>query len=205
MVELITTIGAIIIISIWSMPFKETLFSRFGEFTFVGLAAAVLWYTNLRTLYNVTLLPMATGNYQLIIPVILGSIIFIRPFYRKVGNLALWPMAMMMGFALGTNVAGLAITQFWNQIIATAKFSMNSPLNIFTGLLMMVITITVLISFTTTFEHKGTTVGRISEVGRWALTLAFGTGLGNFIMSRIGMIASILQWLMYLWLGLGAL
>jgi hypothetical protein len=189
--DLITTLGAIVMIFLWMIPFKENILSRIGEFTFIGLGMGITLFSATRNLLSAGIEPFLAGEWALIVPIVLGLVLIARVFSRSVRNLALWPLAMMLGYAIGAVVGGQTIAQVWKQMLATAQFSTATPLAIFEGVIVLVIVVCGVLSFTTTIEHEGTWMGTVAEIGRWGLMMAFGLGFGSWIMSRIGMIASL--------------
>ncbi len=200
-IDLITTVAAIMSISILSIPFKESMFSRVGEFFFIALAGAVGVWATLTTIYSTGYLPLMAGNYLLIVPFILGGVIILRPFVRQLKDISLWPLALVFGYQIGNSVGGSIVSDIWNQVKSTIKISTADPFSLLVSLMIIGLIAVTLISFTTTIEHKGA-IGKLAAAGRMALLIAFALGFGVYMMGRFGLYAARLQYLIYSWLGL---
>ena len=195
-----TWLAAINSIALWSIPIKESPFSRAGEFIYVGLGAGVALFSVWNALYSKALQPMFAGNWITIIPVILGLIVLLRPFLGGVlKTIAIWPLAMVLGYGIGSNVAGMTITQIWKPLVSTATINTTDALSLVSTIVILVVFTTVLFSFTSTVEHTGI-IGQVASIGRWWLVAAFGLAFGRWMMSRMGFIAARVQFFIYQWL-----
>jgi hypothetical protein len=187
------------------VAFRETQFSRWGEFVYVGLGAAVAMFSILNAVWATGIQPMLAGDWIRIIPIILGVIILLRPFVGGLlRNIAIWPLAMVLGYGMGSNVAGLTITQIWVPLTSTASLDTTSAFSLFTSIVVLVVFATVLFSFSSTVEHTGV-VGSVASVGRWFLIMTFGLAFGRWMMSRLGFIAARFQFFIYQWLEIAPL
>ena len=136
----------------------------------------------------------------MIIPVILGVIIFLRPFiHGRLRNISIWPLAMVLGYGIGANIAGLTVSQIWTPVLSTATIKTTDAMSLFTTIIIFVVFATVLFSFTSTIEHTGV-IGTVASVGKWWLIAAFGLAFGQWMVSRMGFIAARMQFFIYQWL-----
>jgi hypothetical protein len=195
-----TWLAALNSLALWSIPIKESPFSRAGEFVYVGLGAGVALFSVWNALYTKGISPMIGGDWLLIVPMILGLIVLLRPFIGgPFRSIAIWPLAMVLGYGIGSNVAGLTISQIWKPLLSTATIKTGDWLAVLTSIVIIVVFSTVLFSFTSTVEHTGI-IGSVASIGRWWLVAAFGLAFGRWMMSRMGFIAARVQFFIYTWL-----
>lgn len=196
-----TTVAAILMISLYSLMIKETIFSRWGEFIYVGMATSITFFTAYSALYSTTLIPLSQGQLAQLIPIVLGFIILLRPFFKSLKNIALWPLAIFTGFTLGSNIAGLIYSQVWSQVIAVAEINTSSLTSLSISIIYAIVVVFVVLSFTTTVTHKGS-FGRVAQIGRILFILCLGLAFGDYIMARVALVLSRVQYLIYNWLGI---
>ncbi|MFH0748810.1 MAG: hypothetical protein V1915_02670 [Candidatus Bathyarchaeota archaeon] len=203
MVDLIYTPIALLILIIWSAVYKQTIVFRVVLSSFVGVQMGFYFARYVQTTFWVqTFKPLIEGNYILIIPVILGFMLFIRFFKPKHRMLSLYPAVLLLAFTLGQTVAGNLIGMVYSQFIATMKIpTTGDPLTIFNAVFGLVTVVTTMIYFVVTVEHKGL-LGVVARIGRFLVLMSLGAAFGLFMMSRIGMVAGKLNYLTSVWLGL---
>jgi len=207
-INLMTTIVAILMLMLWSLIIKETIISRIAEFIYIGMGTALVLYQTLANLWSTTLLPISQGSVLRIIPVLLGLLVLFRPFSDKIKNLVVWPLAVFLSYSIGSATAGLTISTVWRNLVSAAKINTRTPFDLFTSIVFLFVLLSATLSFTLTFGTKGSVgniLGKIASIGRYLLLMAFALGFGDYFLSRMGLIASRVQYFVYEWLGLSPL
>ena len=120
------------------------------------------------------------------IPFILGIFMILR-LVPKLGWLARWAIAYIVGMAAGLRFYGFLNSNVLNQIKASAIDFTSDWGTIINGLIVFIGTLTGLIYFFYSTEHKGV-VGRLSRIGIYFLMIKFGAAFGFAVMGRISLL-----------------
>ena len=127
------------------------------------------------------------------IPFILGIFMLLR-LVPKLGWLARWAIAYIVGMAAGLRFYGFLNSNVLNQIKASAIDFTSDWGTIINGLIVFIGTLTGLIYFFYSTEHKGV-VGRLSRIGIYFLMIKFGAAFGFAVMGRISLLIGQLNYL----------
>lgn len=186
-------IGTFFILAILSYIYKENVFYRFGEYSFVSISLAVKATSAYKSIIGTCITPMSVGRYVMIIPFFLGLALFLR-YYRKLAFIPRWSVAIMTGVGSGLAIRGLMDTNFVQQIKgAIAPMLSLTPYNIAVNTLVLFMTVSIIVYFLFLFEQKGV-LYPIARIGRWSMMIFFGATLGatlliglsfNALLSRI--------------------
>ena len=120
------------------------------------------------------------------IPFILGIFMLLR-LVPKLGWLARWAIAYIVGMAAGLRFYGYLNSNVLNQIKASAIDFTSDWGTIINGLIVFIGTLTGLIYFFYSTEHKGV-VGRLCRIGIYFLMIKFGAAFGFAVMGRISLL-----------------
>ena len=120
------------------------------------------------------------------IPFILGIFMLLR-LVPKLGWMARWAIAYIVGMAAGLRFYGFLNSNVLNQIKASAIDFTSDWGTIINGLIVFIGTLTGLIYFFYSTEHKGV-VGRLSRIGIYFLMIKFGAAFGFAVMGRISLL-----------------
>ena len=120
------------------------------------------------------------------IPFILGIFMLLR-LVPKLGWLARWAIAYIVGMAAGLRFYGFLNSNVLNQIKASTIDFTSDWGTIINGLIVFIGTLTGLIYFFYSTEHKGV-VGRLSRIGIYFLMIKFGAAFGFAVMGRISLL-----------------
>ena len=120
------------------------------------------------------------------IPFILGIFMLLR-LVPKLGWLARWAIAYIVGMAAGLRFYGFLNSNVLNQIKASAIDFTSDWGTIINGLIVFIGTLTGLIYFFYSTEHKGV-IGRLSRIGIYFLMIKFGAAFGFAVMGRISLL-----------------
>jgi len=189
-------IAAILTLAILSYLYKDNPFYKFAEHLFVGVGAGY-W---LSVEFQNTLKPnlfgkLAAGETQLLIPLVLGLLLFTR-FFDKIAWLSRWSMGLMVGTFSGLAVIGYLQSELMTQIEANLlSVNTGSAVTNINNFLLIAGLVASLIYFFFSAEHRGA-VGRAARVGIWFLMISFGASYGFTVMSRISLLIGRLQFLL---------
>jgi hypothetical protein len=128
-----------------------------------------------------------------LIPFILGIFMILR-LVPKLGWLARWAIAYIVGMAAGLRFYGYLNSNILIQIKASAIDFSTDWGTIINGLIVFIGTISGLIYFFYSTEHKGV-VGRLSRIGIYFLMIKFGASFGFAVMGRISLLIGQLNYL----------
>jgi len=114
----------------------------------------------------------------------------------KIGWIARWPLA----FTVGSSAGLYFITYFQSNAMSQLEHTIL-PLNSFNNLVLIVGTVTGIIYFYFSKEHKGI-FGGAAKVGIYFLMITFGASFGYTVMSRMSLLIGRIDFLFGTWLGL---
>jgi hypothetical protein len=197
MFEIISnTVAALLTLSIFSFLYKDNPFYRFAEALLVGVSmgyAIPLVYENAFIPYVYT--PIFLGHrFSLIIPAILG-ILYIFRFSKNLSWLARYPIVFGMG------IVGMGVPMSIHSSVLVQMRSAMLPLNTVNTALIFIGTVTILLYFFFSKDHKGV-YGKFTNVGVWYMMIGFGASFGYTVMARISLLIGRIQFLVGDWLGL---
>jgi hypothetical protein len=194
-------VATIFTLSLYSFIFADTPLFKFAEYSFIGLAAAYTGVRSIRTLLQIAVTPIGQGEVILVIPLILGLLLYTR-FSRDLRWISRWPMAVLIGVGLGVTLRSAVEAQFLAMIRATfANVIVADSVTSFNNILIIVGTICALSYFLFTVQHTGP-MKYPTLIGRYFLMAMFGAAYGNTVMARYVVFTQRLMFLLYKWLGL---
>ena len=121
-----------------------------------------------------------------IIPFILGIFMLLR-LVPKVGWLARWAIAYIVGITAGLRFYSFLNSDILMQIQSTAIDFTAGWTSIINALILFIGTLTGLIYFFFSKEHKGS-FGTLSRIGIYFLMIKFGASFGFAVMGRISLL-----------------
>ena len=121
-----------------------------------------------------------------VIPFILGIFMLLR-LVPKFGYLARWAIAYIVGMTAGLRFYSFLNSNVRMQIQASAIDFTSDWISIINALILFIGTITGLIYFFFSKEHKGT-IGKLSKIGIYFLMIKFGASFGFAVMGRISLL-----------------
>ncbi|OGC91469.1 MAG: hypothetical protein A2142_04395 [candidate division Zixibacteria bacterium RBG_16_48_11] len=195
-------IGALFTLCILSFLYKDNPFYKFAEHVFVGISAG---YGVALQFHNVFLpnlwRPLMAGNLLMIIPLIMGGLLFTR-FFASISWLSRWSIGMLIGI-----YSGIAIIGFGSGDLVLQIHGNLLPLwgtGLFTALNNWILTvglIACLVYFFFSKEHKGS-FGVVARIGIYFLMISFGASFGYTVMSRMSLLIGRFYYLYGDWLGI---
>lgn len=195
--SIVTWIGAFVTLGAFSYLFKENWVYKAVEHVYVGAAAGyaiAMGYNNLVT--KAWQPATESGQWQVIVPVILGLMLFGPYFGAKYSWTRRYPLSFIIGIGAGITIRSAIIEQFVKQVSATVV-----PLTSINNIVIVLGVVTVLSYFFFTFKQSPVLNGA-SEVGKWVIMITFGAAFGNAVMGRISLIINQIQFLFGDWIHL---
>ena len=125
-------------------------------------------------------------NLIYLIPLILGIFMLLRIF-PKVGWLARWAMAYVVGLAAGLRMYGFLNSNILAQIRGSAFPLFEDPVTTINSLIILIGTLSGLCYFFFSKAHTGI-FGKISKLGINFLMISFGASFGFAVMGRISLL-----------------
>ncbi len=211
-------VAAALTLCVFSFLYRDNPFYRFAEHLFVGVSAGYYLVLNFWSVIVANLWdPLSAafdgqhgpafaarlGDYRgfLLLPALLGLLLFSR-FVPRVGWLARWSLALIIGVYAGLKTTGFAQSDFVAQVhgsiqpLWTGHWGTSLSAIVFTvGL------VCTLLFFYFSREQKGV-LGGASRLGVFFLMVSFGAGYGYTVMSRISLLIGRFQFMLFDWLGL---
>jgi hypothetical protein len=199
---IVTSLGAVLILAYLSMIFwKENVFSRWAEYSVVGIGIAYALVTTTWQGLTWIVEPLQAGEWSVIIPIILGLLAYAQ-FTRKWRWLMRWPLALMGGIGITVVLVGLPDASFIGQFRGLAMpLTTGSAVDAINGVIALIGVVTTLSYFTFTKEHTGV-IGVSSKIGRYFIMAAMGAGFGMAFISQGTFLLNSLIFLLRDWLGL---
>lgn len=188
-------IAAFFTLAVFSFLFGENKIYRFAEHVYIGASAAIGLVAGTNYLKSNLIAPIGAGKLVLIIPAILGLLLYTR-FSSKLTWLSRYPMALIMGFGTGMAMRGTIVAQFLSQIQGTII-----PFNSLGNIVIVLGTTAVLLFFYFSRERTGF-LKHYSTFGRWIMMVAFGATFGNAVMAQLALLIGRIQFLLQDWLHL---
>lgn len=178
MSEFITPlIVGILTLMAWSLLYRENVFYRIAEVLMVGFSMGYTLYISISTLNRIWFIPLTQGKFWLIIPAILGLLLY-TIYSRKYLFLSRWATAAIAGAGSGFAVSRAIPVMIMGQIGGLGvKFSGLSTTDLINHIIATIACIATVSYFTFTIEHKGP-IGALAKFGRWSMMLAFGSTFG---------------------------
>jgi len=197
-------LAALFTIWVYSIAFRDNVFFKFAEHTFVGAAAGHSIVYGVDNVRRYGWDPLMKGAWLYAVVFLLGIVLYAR-YNKKYFWLSRFPLAMMVGIGIGLSMRATVTAEFIAQIQSTAatKVLGVDAWTGFSNLLFIIIVLTVVYFFIFTFPgmHKGR-LGIVSRIARYGMMAAFGYSFANTVLSRFNMIFGRLDFLLSEWLPL---
>ncbi|MFH1422216.1 MAG: hypothetical protein ABIH42_05835 [Planctomycetota bacterium] len=201
-------VAAGLTLAIYSFLYKDNPAFKLAEHLYIGIAIGYNIVVNYFSILKPNLIDQLfkskdEPNYWLIIPLILGILMFSR-FIPKLLWISRWTIAFIVGWGAGVAIPR-AITE---NILEQARSSFTpvygpegfSLANI-TAVICLIGVLSVLFYFFFSIEHKGA-AGKLSRLGIWFLMISFGAAFGFTLMGRMALLIDRIAFLLGDWLKL---
>lgn len=173
----------ILLIMTWSVLYRENPFYSFAESLIVGFAMGYTVYITIDTLNKIWITPLQAGNWILIIPAIIGALLYTM-FSRKYGYLSRIASAAIVGTGLGFATGRAMPVMILGQLKGFTKILTDiDAMGLFSWAVVLVTCTSTIAYFTFTREHKGI-LGSLTRVGKWSILISFGAIFGGTIWAN---------------------
>jgi hypothetical protein len=191
--------AALLTIAVFSFLYKDNPLYKFAEHVFVGIAAGYVVAIEYQNVFLPNLWrPLTQGHYVLVIPFVLGVLMFSR-FTSRFNWLSRWAIGLMVGTFSGLAIIGFAQGDLVAQIQANmVPLRAHSLIDTFSNVMIVVGLLASLVYFFFSKEHKGA-LGASARLGIWFLMVSFGASYGFTVMARISLLIGRLLFLMIDW------
>lgn len=185
---------------LYSYIFVDNPFFKFAEHAYIGVAAAYGMVLQIDNMIRPTIKTklLVQGQWILIVPIILGLMIYTR-YFKSINYIARYTVAFMVGVGAGVVLARDFRASFMLQVADTMR-SVTGPGGL-ENLVVMIGVVTTLTYFFFTLEQKGF-IGVTAKIGRWTMMIALGAAFGNTVMARVSLFLGRVQFLLGDWLGI---
>jgi len=181
-----TLIAGLLTLAILSFLYRDNPIYRIAESLLIGVSIGytlVIVWSN--TLMDILFLPLWNQQqYALVIPLILGVLMFSRSFART-SSLSRIPIAVMIGSGAGIAIPVMLEARTLKQISATVRpLLLESGFPDISSIVVIIGVLTTLSYFYFSREHKGV-LGKSARIGTYFLMIFFGATFGYTVMSRM--------------------
>jgi hypothetical protein len=188
--------GLLLMLMIYSYPlYKENPLFRFAEHLFIGLSLAIAVIVAIQTTMRMAVTPLLNGNIVYMIPLLLGVMMYFifSSDYRWVSR---YPIAVLVGSAIGLGMRGVIIPNILTQIINTITIPKATDfMSMFNFVYIALGTFFAVMYFLLTYEHKGA-IRYPTRLGRWLIMIGLGAYYGNTVLFRMSMLSGRAQYLL---------
>ena len=185
---------------IFSFLYKDNPLFKLGEHLYVGISVGysvvVVWFT---VFIRLVWQEIAKGNYEPLIPVMIGLLIWTR-FVPKIAWLSRLAFAFVVGFGSGVAIPRTISSYILKQIEDTVNplvtmtaggVSLNldlaNPQSGINTIVLLIGVVSVLFYFFFSVEHSG--AGYVAaRTGVYFLMIGFGAAFGYTVMSRMSLL-----------------
>lgn len=190
-------IAALLTVFIYSfILYKDNPLFRFAERSIVATMTGYYFVMGVKNLLSLSINPaFQEQQWLMLIPFLIGLLLFAR-FFKQTEWASRWPVAILVGVQMAVAI----VTSLSGKVMKLTVATMV-PLNSFDNVVMFVLVIASLTYFLFSFKQEGI-LGKISKLGRYGLMITFGVTFGNYVMSRLTLVISRMQFLLFDFLGL---
>jgi hypothetical protein len=196
-------LSGLVTLAIFSFLYKDNPLYKSAEHIAVGISVGFL----VVTYYNNVFKPkvwdnvLHHGQYDYLIPLLLGLLLFTR-FFPKLGWMSRYSIAFYIGAGSGLSIPPTLEARVLTQMESTVRSLFTLvPGNLaatlsesFSAIFLIVGTLACLVFFLFSVEHKGT-VGRFAYFGRLCIMAGFGASFGFTVMARVSLLIGRIQML----------
>lgn len=169
-----------------SALYKVNTLSKWAEYTLVATNLANIVVIGAKTIQSKGIDPMLTGNYMLIIPLLIGVLCFTR-FSKQYSYLNKWPIAIIVGVGCGVAFRGNVQSAVLNQLTATI-----TSINNINGMLILLMMVSTLSYFFFTYNKTSGPLSTLSKIGRYVMMASFGAQFANIALGRFSRLTGLL-------------
>ncbi len=193
-------ITAVLVLTLFSLLYKENRWFSYAEHIYVGIAGGHVLNTGLNQIQNMAVKRLAAGDLIVLVPVVLGLMLYFQ-LSKKYAWVAKIPMSLLIALGIGVAVRSSVQADIVNQIRATGSLSIWT-LNGFV-IIVGVVSGVLFFFFSKTSNKQAQQFLTInSKLARMVLMVSFGAGLGNTFLTRVSYATAAFRYVFGNWLGI---
>ena len=190
-----TTITALLTLAIYTILVGDNPLYKFAEHLLIGLSIGYSLVITVKSiLIPQAVTPLVEGNLAAVIPIVLGSVMFLRV-HPKLAGWSQIPLALLIGAGAGAAIPAMMQARVLKQVSATISGSGTVD-----GLIILLGVLVTIMYFVFTRPHSGGW-GRAAVSGRYFMMIFFGATFAYTVMSRMALLIGRLEFLLSDWLG----
>lgn len=197
-----TLAAGLLTIAILTFLYRDNPIYKLAEYLLVGVSigyALVIAWTS--TMMDLLFEPLAGGEFSLIVPLILGLMIFAR-MVPKLSPLSRIPLAVLIGSGAGAAIPAMLGPRILTQMSDTVGSLVGTGAGpSFSGIVVLIGLLATLSYFYFSRPHQGA-LGVSAKIGRYFLMVFFGATFGYTVMSRMSVFIGRAEFLLSDFLGL---
>jgi hypothetical protein len=201
--------GAIMTILVYTffIRTRPNILFKFAESTVVGIALGyIIVIVMAKNINSLALTKIAEGNIILIIPILLGLLVYTR-FSSTYRYLARIPIAFIVGTGMAVAAYGVISSGIIrNNLNAVAGYIAlgSEPIKALANVFNILALLTSIFYFYFTLGKRSNQApySWLIRYGRYSMMLYFGIAFGNVVMSRISLFIGRMMYLLYDWIGI---
>ena len=190
-----TTITALLTLAIYTILVGDNPVYKFAEHLLLGLSIGYSLVITVKSiLIPQAITPLAEGSLAAVIPIVLGSVMFLR-IHPKLAGWSQIPLALLIGAGAGAAIPAMMQARVLKQVSATISGSGTVD-----GVIILLGVLVTTMYFVFTRPHSGAW-GRAAVAGRYFMMIFFGATFAYTVMSRMALLIGRLEFLLSDWLG----
>ncbi len=191
-----TLVAGVLTLAIFTFLYRDNPLYRMAESLLIGVSVGyvlvVVWSN---TLMQTLFVPISSGKYALVVPLVLGLLMFGR-LHSRTSFLSRFPIAVMIGSGAGVAVPAMLEQRTLKQLSDTVAPLLDaSGLPSVSSLVVLVGMLTTLSYFYFSRERKGP-LGVAAGIGTYFLMIFFGATFGYTVMSRMSVFIGRMEFLL---------
>ena len=190
-----TTITALLTLAIYTILVGDNPVYKFAEHLLLGLSIGYSLVITVKSiLIPQAITPLAEGSLAAVIPIVLGSVMFLR-IHPKLAGWSQTPLALLIGAGAGAAIPAMMQARVLKQVSATISGSGTVD-----GVIILLGVLVTTMYFVFTRPHSGAW-GKAAVAGRYFMMIFFGATFAYTVMSRMALLIGRLEFLLSDWLG----
>jgi hypothetical protein len=178
---------AICIFGMWTLIFyKENPWSRFLEYSAIGLGIGYATITTTQNFITYVADPAQAGSLAVLAPIVLGVLAFLGMYIRKYRWMLMYPISVTIGINVGYRLATTAGADILMQLRSLAVPLTGTTYQIIDGIVLIISAVSTMFFFTFTGGERKGVVKWFSNLGLYLLMIGLGTMFAALFLGHLG-------------------
>jgi hypothetical protein len=194
---LVSVVQLLFTIAVFSLLFyKDNIFFRIATVTALAVGVANAAVFAIESLQKVAYTPLIQGKILIIIPIILGLLIF-TTLSTKYSWLSRPSYGFMLAVGIGVVTRGHVLLQIRSNIVQTLKPIIGGRYTPFDNLVSLVMVVTIITYFLVTSRSRATgSLSYVAKFGRYAMMFGMGANYAAATITRFTWLGSRVNWIL---------